>query len=202
MYNTQYNRQIANEIDAINKHYINHSNELEGSGFLKNALKTAMPYIMLTEEKKMPPGLPSLLRKAVGLGHSTGQREYSKKGSKKQAVCSHCEGSGISGSGMSGSGGFGLNLPFGGFNLGWGKPEHKKLKGKGGLGFNLPFGGFNVGWGKPEPKAKKEAKGEATPKKRGNPNLSKRAEIVKKVMKEQGLSMIKASQYVKAHNLY
>jgi hypothetical protein len=30
----------------------------------------------------------------------------------------------------------------------------------------------------------------------------KRAEIVKKVMAEQGLSMIEASKYVKAHNLY
>ena len=39
-------------------------------------------------------------------------------------------------------------------------------------------------------------------KKRGNPNISKRAEIVKQVMKEQGLGMIQASQYVKAHNLY
>jgi len=31
---------------------------------------------------------------------------------------------------------------------------------------------------------------------------AKRAEIVKKVMKDKGLSMIKASQYVKQHNLY
>ena len=85
----------------------------------------------------------------------------------------------------------GLNLPFGGFNVGWGKPEPKQMKGKGGIGLNLPFGGFNVGWGK---------KGEG--KKRGNPNISKRAEIVKQVMKEQGLGMIEASKYVKANNLY
>ena len=31
---------------------------------------------------------------------------------------------------------------------------------------------------------------------------SRRAEIIKKVMAEQGLKMIAASQYVKAHNLY
>jgi hypothetical protein len=31
---------------------------------------------------------------------------------------------------------------------------------------------------------------------------SKRAEIVKKVMKEKGLKMIEASKYVKAHGLY
>jgi hypothetical protein len=31
---------------------------------------------------------------------------------------------------------------------------------------------------------------------------SKRAEIVKKVMKEKGLSMIAASKHVKEHNLY
>lgn len=30
----------------------------------------------------------------------------------------------------------------------------------------------------------------------------KRSDIVKKVMKEKGLSMIKASSYVKANNLY
>ena len=98
---------------------------------------------------------------------------------------------------MEGKGNVGLNLPFGGFNVGWGKPESKKMKGKGNVGLNLPFGGFNVGWGKNE---KKDDKGKS--KKRGNPNISKRAEIVKKVMKEQGLGMIEASKYVKANNLY
>ena len=190
MYDTQYNRKIAKEMDAINKNYVKHNKELEGGSFL-------LPFL--------------LANNLMGNRHPMGQQEYSKKGSKKQAVCSHCAGSGISGSGvsgsgMSGSGGFGLNLPFGGFNVGWGKPaEHKKLKGKGGFGLNLPFGGFNVGWGKPEKKAKKatvQPTEEVVKKKRGNPNLSKRANIVKKVMKEQGLSMIKASQYVKAHNLY
>ena len=38
--------------------------------------------------------------------------------------------------------------------------------------------------------------------KRGNPRLGKRAEIVKKIMKEHGLSMIEASKYVKEKNLY
>ena len=191
MYDTQYNRKIAKEMDAINKNYAKHNKELEGG---------SLPLYLAS----------ALMQNLLGNGHPKGQQEYSKKGSKKQ-VCSYCAGSGISGSGvsgsgMSGSGGFGLNLPFGGFDVGWGKPaEHKKLKGKGGFGLNLPFGGFNVGWGKPEPKAKKttvQPTEEVVKKKRGNPNLSKRADIVKKVMKEQGLSMIKASQYVKAHNLY
>ena len=35
---------------------------------------------------------------------------------------------------------------------------------------------------------------------KGKPN--KRAEIVKKVMKQQGMSMIEASKYVKANGLY
>jgi hypothetical protein len=32
--------------------------------------------------------------------------------------------------------------------------------------------------------------------------VNKRAEVVKKVMKDKGLSMIEASKYVKAHSLY
>lgn len=32
--------------------------------------------------------------------------------------------------------------------------------------------------------------------------INKRAEIVKKIMKEKGLSLIEASKFVKAHNLY
>jgi hypothetical protein len=36
----------------------------------------------------------------------------------------------------------------------------------------------------------------------GKGGRSKRAEIVKKIMKEKGLSMIEASKYVKQHNLY
>jgi len=36
----------------------------------------------------------------------------------------------------------------------------------------------------------------------GKGKSNKRADIVKKVMKEQGLSMIEASKYVKANGLY
>ena len=163
MYDTQYNRKIAKEMDAINKNYAKHNKELEGG---------SLPLYLAS----------ALMQNLLGNGHPKGQQEYSKKGSKKQ-VCSYCAGSGLSGNGVSGSG----------------------MSGSGSFGLNLPFGGFNVGWGKPEPKAKKttvQPTEEVVKKKRGNPNLSKRADIVKKVMKEQGLSMIKASQYVKAHNLY
>jgi hypothetical protein len=36
----------------------------------------------------------------------------------------------------------------------------------------------------------------------GSGGRSKRAEIVKKVMREKGMKMIEASKYVKAHSLY
>ena len=205
MYNTAYNRAIANEVNRINKRFIKHNKDIEnmsGSG--------------------------------VSGGGVSGGKEYIKN---QPDICRHCEGSGISGGSipqkrrvgrprkhkeheqeMNGKGGVGLNLPFGGFNVGWGHPEPEKLKGKGGFGLNLPFGGFNVGWGKPKSKnlegeggislnlpfggfnvgwGKKTKNTEQKPK-RHNP----RAEIVKKVMKEQGLSMIEASKYVKQNNLY
>jgi hypothetical protein len=41
--------------------------------------------------------------------------------------------------------------------------------------------------------------GQGKPKKTGG---NKRNELVKKIMKEQGLNMIKASSYVKDHELY
>ena len=84
MYDTQYNRKIAKEIDHINKNFVKHNKNLEGAGFLNY--------------------LPMLL---AGMGHAktTGQKEYVKGGSKKQArMCPHCGGSGVSGSGVSGSG--------------------------------------------------------------------------------------------------
>ena len=34
MYDTQYNRKIANEIDHINKNFIKHNKNLEGAGFM------------------------------------------------------------------------------------------------------------------------------------------------------------------------
>ena len=36
----------------------------------------------------------------------------------------------------------------------------------------------------------------------GKGGKAKRAEIVKKIMKEKGLKLIEASRYVKEHNLY
>ena len=220
MYDTQYNRKIANEIDHINKNFVKHNKNLEGAGFMNY--------------------LPLLL---AGMGQAqTGQQEYvkAKGGSKKQMKCSHCEGTGISGSGVSGSGvsdsgvsgsgvsGSGVSgsgVSGSGFkmSIGFGKKRGRKPKQApteeppkdldGGFGISFGFGkkrgrkpkqapapqqkdldggfGISFGFGKDGKK-----------KKRGNPNINKRAEIVKQVMKEQGLGMIQASQYVKAHNLY
>ena len=200
MYDTQYNRKIANEIDHINKNFVKHNKNLEGAGFMNY--------------------LPLLL---AGMGQAqTGQQEYvkAKGGSKKQMKCSHCEGTGISGSGVSGSGVSGSGFKM---SIGFGKKRGRKPKQApteeppkdldGGFGISFGFGkkrgrkpkqapapqqkdldggfGISFGFGKDGKK-----------KKRGNPNINKRAEIVKKVMKEQGLGMIQASQYVKAHNLY
>jgi hypothetical protein len=64
---------------------------------------------------------------------------------------------------------------------------YKKVRGNG------PAGKKPTGKGS----ARGEARGEARGKK---PNA--RAVIVKKIMKEKGLSMIEASKYVKEHNLY
>jgi hypothetical protein len=162
------------------------------------------------------------------MGHQTGQQEYvkAKGGSKKQMKCSHCEGTGISGSGVSGSGVSGSGVSGSGFkmSIGFGKKRGRKPKTPapteeppkdldGGFGISFGFGkkrgrkpkqapapqqkdldggfGISFGFGKDGKK-----------KKRGNPNISKRAEIVKQVMKEQGLGMIQASQYIKKNNLY
>ena len=71
------------------------------------------------------------------------------------------------------------------------REEQRQLNGGWGIsvGFGKkkkePTGGWGVSFG-------------SGAKKRHNP----RAEIVRKVMHEQGLSMIEASKYVKAHNLY
>jgi hypothetical protein len=211
MYDTQYNRKIAKEIDDINKRFVKHNKDLEGGGFLKY--------------------LPLLL---AGMGHQTGQQEYvkAKGGSKKQArMCPHCEGTGVSGSGVSGSGVSGSGVSGSGvsgsgfkMSIGFGKKRGRKPKAQapteeppkdldGGFGISFGFGkkrgrkpkqapapqqkdldggfGISFGFGKDGKK-----------KKRGNPNISKRAEIVKQVMKEQGLGMIQASQYIKKNNLY
>jgi hypothetical protein len=215
MYDTQYNRKIANEIDHINKNFIKHNKNLEGAGFMNY--------------------LPMLLAGMSGMGHAqTGQQEYvkAKGGSKKQSrMCPHCEGSGVSGSGVSGSGVSGSGVSGSGVSgsgfkvsIGFGKKRGRKPKAQapteetpkenmeGGFGISFGFGkkrgrkpkqapvpqqkdldgGFGISFGF----------GKDGKKKRGNPNINKRAEIVKKVMKEQGLGMIQASQYVKAHNLY
>ena len=120
------------------------------------------------------------------------------------------DGEGISGSGL-------LSGLLGSF--GFGEPHHKKgrrrktgstapepAEGMDGSGL---ISGLVNSWGLGHPK-----KGRGRPRKanttavtgaakrRGNPALAKRAELVKQVMREQGLSMINASKYIKAHNLY
>ena len=200
MYDTQYNRKIANEIDNINKRFIKHEKALQGAGIGLGHETGQQPYCK----------------------HCNGSG-VSGSGVSGSGV----SGSGVSGSGMSGSG-FSVSLGFGkkkrgrpskkdlegdgGISFGWGKPKptKKQLEGDGGISF---------GWGKPTSKStptptpepeNKNMKGgfgvsfgwgKDGKKKRGNPKISQRAVIVKQVMKEQGLGMMQASQYVKAHNL-
>jgi len=218
MYDTQYNRQIAKEIDDINKRFVKHNKNLEGGGFLNY--------------------LPLLL---AGMGQAqTGQQEYvkAKGGSKKQMKCSHCEGTGVSGSGVSGSGVSGSGVSGSGvsgsgvsgsgfkMSIGFGKKRGRKPKAQapaeeppkdldGGFGISFGFGKKRGRKPKQAPTPAPEQKDldggfgisfgfgkDGKKKKRGNPNISKRAEIVKQVMKEQGLGMIQASQYIKKNNLY
>ena len=206
MYDTQYNRKIAKEIDDINKRFVKHNKNLEGGGFLNY--------------------LPLLL---AGMGQAqTGQQEYvkAKGGSKKQMKCSHCEGTGISGSGVSGSGVSGSGVSGSGvsgsgvsgsgfkMSIGFGKKRGRKPKAQalaeeppkdldGGFGISFGFGKKRGRKPKQAPTPAPEQKDldggfgisfgfgkDGKKKKRGNPNISKRAEIVKQVMKEQGLGMI------------
>jgi hypothetical protein len=70
---------------------------------------------------------------------------------------------------------------------------YKKVRGNGGTGGYIPTQQDHHG----ERHRGRVAMGEAHGKK-----VNKRAVVVKKIMKEKGLSMIEASKYVKAHNLY
>jgi hypothetical protein len=215
MYDTQYNRKIAKEIDRLNKEDIKQSQGLEGgrkgqgqkkyikqghlchhcqgSGVSGSGVSgSGVSGSGVSGSGMFNIGVPGLGGLGVGWGKPESRKMKGKGGVGLNLPFGGFNvGWGKPEPEMEGKGGIGLNLPFGGFNVGWGKPEPKQMKGKGGIGLNLPFGGFNVGWGK---------KGEG--KKRGNPNISKRAEIVKQVMKEQGLCMIEASQYIKKNNLY
>ena len=144
MYDTQYNRKIAKEIDRLNKEYIKHSKDLEG-GHKKGQKK---------------------YNKEAHICHHCQGSGISGSGVSGSGV----SGSGISGSGMfnigiPGLAGIGVGwgkadkkMKGSAFHnrkpFGWGKPE-PEMEGKGNVGLNLPFGGFNVGWGKPESKKMK-----------------------------------------------
>ena len=120
----------------------------------------------------------------------------------------------ISGSGIDISGaGEGDLIDAVGSGLDLGMKKHKKRGNKAKKGKGLSAGGMSAGGmsaggmsaggmsaggmsagGAPGAKPKK--------KREVSKKVSKRAEIVKKVMKEKGLSMIEASKYVKQHKLY
>jgi hypothetical protein len=261
MYNSNYNRRIAEELHNINKKYIKHQHTLEGEGYsgsgLLSNLLARFPLAIKNIESKPFPKQSS--------EEQTGQRQYIKGSGKKAQhnQCPHCQGSGwlqntlkeiitptnvaklgkvistnflqskgVSGSGISGSG------VSGGKKRGR-KPKVAVVEGEG-WGFYNPFSVKTKSVAKKIPNAppksppmnikaavatptiaapaqlqepqvsqpkvggrhKQKQKPAGSGRPRGNPNLKKRAEIVKQVMKEQGLSMIQASQYVKHHNLF
>ena len=133
MYNTAYNRAIANEVNRINKRFIKHDNDIanmsgSGSSGGKEYIKNQPDICRHCEGSGVSGSGVS------GSGVSGGKRRVGRPRKSEQQI--------------SGKGGVGLNLPFGGFNVGWGHPEHKRMSGKGGVGLQLPFGGFNVGWGR------------------------------------------------------
>jgi hypothetical protein len=129
------------------------------------------------------------------------QLDEKKKASKKMKGGARYEGSwgaGRSGAGRSGAGRSGAGRSGAGSHSESSSDEEGEADFEGGmLKSLLPASSFS-GMGKKsksKAKPKKEVKEEVK-----KPN--KRAEIVKKVMKDKGLSMIEASKYVKEHKLY
>jgi hypothetical protein len=78
---------------------------------------------------------------------------------------------------------------------------YKKVRGNGGTGGYVPTQQQYHSERHRGRVAHGEARGEAHGEAHGK-KVNKRAVVVKKIMKEKGLSMIEASKYVKAHNLY
>lgn len=183
-YDTPYNRKIKDEMFNLDKDYI------------RNDMKN---YSMLTGEGVSGGALRGYgvsggcstagVCDCKGAGLSAGVMEYKKKGKS-------ASGSGVSG----GASKVGLtSMAVVKENKKMGSANMKNLLGKDGKG---TYKGGAIQTSKmSEVKAYNEklnTEGSiGAGKKRGN-----RAEIVKKVMNEKGMSMIQASKYIKANNLY
>ena len=217
MYNNEYNRHIATQLDKINKHFIKHQGEqgmapyakgegMSGGGF---SLLSLLPFLLGGAGKPQPHGA-TVCHHCKGSGMLS--QMLSSFGFGKEHP-RHMDGEGISGSGL-------LSGLLGSF--GFGEPHPKKsgrrrtskavepvvaegLDGSGLLSGLL--GSFGLGHPKKRGRPRKTNAAEGAgqtggSKRRGNPALGKRAAIVKQIMHEQGLGMIAASKYVKTHNLY
>lgn len=204
-YDNEYNRQIANDIMNLNQKYINHG-KLTGQGMSGGFLGTLAGMVL----PSVISGISSLLGK--GMESATFQmgdaRQADKAPDERGEVL---EGDGYSGGALGATAGFakGTHMDTGfertiGAGRSGGVRKYKKRKpktmepvvvmetdmvGKGdcgcgggpvsGAGMKITDTKHIVGSGKKQ-----------------------RAELVKKIMKEKGLSMIEASKYVKQHNLY
>lgn len=204
-YDNEYNRQIANDIMNLNQKYINHG-KLTGQGMSGGFLGTLAGMVL----PSVISGISSLLGK--GMESATFQmgdaRQADKAPDERGEVV---EGDGYSGGALGATAGFakGTHMDTGfertiGAGRSGGVRKYKKRKpktiepvvimetdmvGKGdcgcgggpvsGAGMKITDTKHIVGSGKKQ-----------------------RAELVKKIMKEKGLSMIEASKYVKQHNLY
>ena len=124
-------------------------------------------------------GIPiiSNLAGAIGLGK--------RRGRKGGQCCSMCGGA-MGSCGCGTGAGTGAGMEGGGFLSDLGIPIISNLAGAVGLG----HGGDGTGG--------RRRRAPAGP----SDGRRKRAEVVKKVMAEKGLSMIEASKFVKAHGLY
>jgi len=212
MYNNDYNRRIASQLDKINKHFIKHQGEqgmapyakgegMSGGGF---SLMSLLPFILGGAGKPHDATVCHHCKGSGMLSQMLGSFGFGKEHPR------HMAGEGISGSGLLSGllGSFGFGEPHNkkGRRRNIGRVEPESAEGMDGSGL---ISGLVNSWGLGHPK-----KGRGRPRKanttaatgatkrRGNPALAKRAELVKKVMHEQGLSMINASKYIKTHNLY
>lgn len=259
MYNTKTNRQIAQEIDHINKQYAKHQKALAGQGYTGSGLQGAgflddfwtgfqIPFKTLAPLAPLllAAGKPKRGRKSMegsgfldeaistfkpwapifktALGYGKGQQHYNKgsgnlqnlfslpkngyivgqdprsrspvklldgRGKKKGAHCPQCQGSG------------------------WLEDSMKELltpknilKGALDLSSTLSTGEIPKEYTKKKMLQSAIDAGNVLAKnyiksggRRGNPNINNRALAVKKIMKEQGLSMIEASKYVKNNGI-
>ena len=213
MYNNNYNRHIVSQLDKINQQFVKHQGEqgmapyAKGEGMSGGFGFMSLLPLLLGGAGKPHPHDATVCHHCQGSGMLSGLLGSFGFGKEHPR---HMDGEGISGSGL-------LSGLLGSF--GFGEPHHKK-SGRRKTGSTAPepaegmdgsglISGLVNSWGLGHPK-----KGRGRPRKanttaatgaakrRGNPALAKRAELVKQVMREQGLSMINASKYIKAHNLY